>query len=66
MLVVTGCPAFAGHDNGDVILDIAGESVGSSGDLRKALVDARSHGKRDVLMRVKSADTTHFVAMPIG
>jgi serine protease Do len=70
-IVVTGVDpegpaAERGLQSGDVILDVAGKSVGNSGDLRKALVDAKSAGKHDVLMRVKSADTTHFVAMPIG
>ncbi len=70
-VVVTGVDpegpaAEHGLQSGDVILDVAGKSVGTSGDLRKALTDAKSQGKHDVLMRVKSADTTHFVAMPIG
>jgi serine protease Do len=61
-----GPAAEHGLQSGDVILDVAGKSVGNAGDLRKALSDAKSAGKKDVLMRVKSADNTHFVAMPIG
>jgi serine protease Do len=61
-----GPAAERGLQSGDVILDVAGKSVGSAGDLRKALSDAKSQGKHDVLMRVKSADNMHFVAMPIG
>jgi serine protease Do len=61
-----GPAAERGLKSGDVILDVAGSSVGTAGDLRKALSDAKSKGKHDVLMRVKSADNTHFVAMPIG
>jgi serine protease Do len=52
--------------SGDVILDVAGKSVGSVGELRSALKDAKAGGKKDVLMRIKSADNTRFVAVPIG
>jgi serine protease Do len=61
-----GPAAEHGLQSGDVILDVAGNSIGSAGDLRKALSEAKSQGKHDVLMRVKSADNTHFVAMPVG
>jgi serine protease Do len=70
-LVVTGVDpngpaAEHGFQTGDVILDVAGKSVGSVEDIRKALMDAKSQGRHDVLMRVKSADNTHFVAVPIS
>jgi serine protease Do len=61
-----GPAAEHGLKSGDVILDVGGKSVSSVGELRGALSDAKSGGKHDVLMRVKSADNTHFVAMPIG
>ncbi len=61
-----GPAAEHGLQSGDVILDVAGKSVGTPNELRQALTDAKSKGKHDVLMRVKSADNTHFVAMPIG
>jgi serine protease Do len=61
-----GPAAEHGLKSGDVILDVGGKSVSSVGELRSALSDAKSGGKHDVLMRVKSADNTHFVAMPIG
>ena len=58
----------AEHDfqTGDVILSVGGNYVASAGDLRKALSDAKSEGKHAVLMQVKAADNTHFVAVPIG
>jgi serine protease Do len=70
-VVITGVDpdgpgAEHGLKSGDVILDVAGNSVSSVGDLRKALSAAKSNGKHDVLMRVKTADNTHFIAMPIG
>jgi serine protease Do len=61
-----GPAAEHGFKPGDVILDVGGKSVGTVSELRSALKDAKSSGKKDVLMRVKSADNTHFVAMPIG
>jgi serine protease Do len=61
-----GPAAEHGLSSGDVILDVGGKSVSSVGELRHALSEAKSSGKHDVLMRVKSADNTHFVAMPIG
>jgi serine protease Do len=33
--------------------------------VKKALTDAQAAGKKSVLMRVKTADATHFVALPI-
>jgi serine protease Do len=51
---------------GDVILDINGKTVSSPADVRKAVTDAQNDGKRSVLMRVKSNQGTHFVAVAIG
>jgi serine protease Do len=61
-----GPAAEHGLQSGDVILEVAGQSVGSVSDLRSALSNAKSDGKHDVLMRVKSANNTHYVAVPIG
>ncbi len=51
---------------GDVILDVNGKTVASPADVRKAVSDAQSDGKRSVLMRVKSNQGTRFVAVAIG
>ena len=61
-----GPAAEHGLQSGDVILDVAGKSVGSASALRSALSEAKSDGKHDVLMRVKTADNTRFIAVPIG
>ncbi len=61
-----GPAAEHGFQSGDVILSVGGQSVSNVGELRKALRDAKSEGKHQVLMQVKTADNTHFVAMPIG
>jgi serine protease Do len=51
---------------GDVILDVNGKPVSTPADVRKAVSDAQSDGKRSVLMRVKSSQGTRFVAVAIG
>jgi len=61
-----GPAAEHGFQTGDVILSVYGNYVASAGDLRKALSDAKSQGKHDVLMQVRTSDNTHFVAVPIG
>jgi serine protease Do len=55
-----------GIKTGDIILDVGGKAVANAGDLRAALIDAKAHGKQNVLMRVKSANATVFVAVPLG
>jgi len=61
-----GPAAEHGFQSGDVILAVGGKDVSTAADLRHALAEAKSDGKHDVLMRVKTSDNTHFVAMPIG
>jgi serine protease Do len=51
---------------GDVILDVGGKSVGNPSEVRGALSEAKSQGKQDVLMRVKTADAMRFVALHLG
>jgi serine protease Do len=61
-----GPAADHGFRTGDVILEVAGQTVSSPADVRKAVNEARSSGKRTVLMRVKSSEGTRFVAIPLG
>ena len=61
-----GPAAEHGMQSGDVILSVGGKSVSDGSELRQALKQAKSDGKHDVLMRVKTSDNTHFIAMPIG
>jgi serine protease Do len=61
-----GPAAERGFKTGDVILDVAGGSVSTPADVKKALADAKSAGKKTVLMRVKTEGGTRFVALPIG
>jgi serine protease Do len=61
-----GVAAEHGFKTGDVILDVSGKAVSRPVDVRDALVAAHQHGRKDVLMRIKTADATHFVAVPLG
>ena len=61
-----GPAAEHGICTGDVILDVSGKAVNTPSDVRQAVVDARSTGKHVILMRIKSGDSTHFVAMPVA
>jgi serine protease Do len=61
-----GPAAERGFKTGDVILEVAGKTVSTPSEVRTALADARSDGKRTVLMRVKSGEATRFVALPLG
>ncbi|MFZ5690697.1 MAG: Do family serine endopeptidase [Pseudomonadota bacterium] len=65
-VIPNGPAAERGIKTGDVILEVAGKAVSSPADVRKALEDARKDDKRTVLMRVKSAEGTRFVALPAG
>jgi serine protease Do len=70
-VVVTGVEpggpaAEHGFKTGDVILDVGGKTVSKPAEVREALSELRKEGKHTVLMRVKSAESTRFVAMPIG
>jgi serine protease Do len=62
----TGPAAEHGFKTGDVILEVAGKQVAKPADVRGALAAARQQGKRDVLLRVKTAEATRFVALPLG
>ncbi len=58
-----GPAAQKGLRQGDVILDIGGKPVAGPEDVVKALDDARKEGRRAVLLRVKTGDNTHFLAL---
>jgi serine protease Do len=65
--VAPGGPAAErGFKTGDVILDVGGKKVAKPAEVRQALADARTQGKRTVLMRVRSGESTRFVALPLG
>jgi serine protease Do len=61
-----GPAAQRGIQTGDVILNVGGKAVANIGDVRSELMQAKSSGKRSVLLQVKSADATKFVAVPLA
>jgi serine protease Do len=58
-----GPAAQKGLRSGDVILDAAGKPVTSPSDVVKALDAAKKEGRRAILLRVKTGDNTHFLAL---
>ncbi len=61
-----GIAADHGLSTGDVILEMGGKSVSTPADVRAVVANARTEGKRSVLIRVKKGDNTRFVALPLG
>jgi serine protease Do len=62
----SGPAAEHGLKTGDVILNVGGKAVANIGDVRSALKDANTNGKHSVLLQVKTADATRFVAVPLA
>ena len=58
--------AERGFKEGDVILEVAGKSVATAGEVRDAINAARTDNKNSVLMRVKSGGSSRFVAVPLA
>jgi serine protease Do len=58
--------AERGFKEGDVILEVAGKTVASAGDVRDAITAAKNDNKNVVLMRVKSGGQSRFVAVPLA
>ena len=60
----SGPAAEHGVKTGDVILNVGGKAVATVGDVRSALVQAKATRNHSVLMQVKTADATRFIAVP--
>ena len=58
-----GSAAQKGVRQGDVILEAAGKPVTSPADVQSALATARKDNRKAVLLRLKTGETTHFVAL---
>jgi len=58
--------ADRGLKEGDVILEVAGKSVSTPADVKSALEAARTDKKSSVLMRLRTGDASHYVAVPLG
>jgi serine protease Do len=62
----SGVAADKGLQQGDVILDAGGKTVSKPSDLSAAVSEARKAGKHSILMRVRGAEATRYVALPIA
>jgi serine protease Do len=58
--------ATRGLKEGDVILEVAGKSVANPGDISDAVKAAHADNKSSVLMKVRSAEGSHCVAIPVA
>ncbi len=58
--------ADRGVKQGDVILEVAGKSVANPGDVREAIKTAHAESKNSVLMKVRSGDGSHYIAVPLA
>jgi serine protease Do len=58
--------ADRGLKKGDVILEVAGKTVSNPGDVHEALEAARTDKKNSVLMRLRSGEASHYVAVPLA
>jgi serine protease Do len=61
-----GAAAQKGLKVGDVILEAGGKTVGKPSEVANILADAKKDGRKAVLLRVKSGDETHFVALVVN
>jgi serine protease Do len=61
-----GVAAQKGLQVGDVILEAGGHSVNKPSDISAALAEAKKDNRKAVLLRVKSGDDTHYVAIAVN
>ena len=58
--------ARQGLREGDVIVDVAGKPVTRPAEVADAVREARRSDRKSVLMRVRTGDSTRFVALPVS
>lgn len=61
-----GIAAQKGLEVGDVILEAGGKAINHPSDLKAAFADAKKENRKAVLLRVKGAEGTHFVALSVN
>jgi serine protease Do len=59
-----GTAAEQGLATGNVILDVSGKPVSTPDDVKAGIANAKSQGKKAVMMRIQTADGARFVAVP--
>lgn len=58
--------AQRGLRSGDIIVEAAGKAVTRPSDIRDALRQARTEGRKSALLKVRSAEGMRFVAIPLA
>ncbi|MBO0734035.1 MAG: Do family serine endopeptidase [Methylocapsa sp.] len=61
-----GVAAQKGMQVGDVILEAGGHPVSKPADITAALAEAKKDNRKAVLLRVKTSEGTHFVAIAVN
>lgn len=61
-----GVAAQKGLQVGDVILEAGGKQINKPSDVSAALAEAKKENRKAVLLRVKSGEDTHFVAIAVN
>ncbi|MDB5655686.1 MAG: putative serine protease do-like precursor [Tardiphaga sp.] len=61
-----GVAAARGLKQGDVILEVAGKRVVNPDDVAQAVKAAQAEKRPSVLMRIRSSDGSHYVALPFA
>jgi len=62
----SGPAAERGLKAGDVIMSVGGKAVANPRDVQNEIAQSRQAGKHSVLMRVKSGESVHYVALPLA
>jgi serine protease Do len=57
-----GLGASKGLTSGDVILQVSGKPVTTPAEVKAGIAAAKQDGKKSVLMLIRTAEATHFVA----
>jgi serine protease Do len=61
-----GIGAEHGFRAGDVIIEVAGKRVATPADVRDSIAEAQKGGRRTVLVRVRTGDSTRFIAVRLA
>jgi serine protease Do len=61
----SGTAAEQGLQQGDIILEVAGQPVANAGDVQTQIDAALENGRKAVLMRVESDSQVRFLALPL-
>jgi len=61
-----GAAAQKGLKVGDIILEAGGKTVNQTSDISDVIQSAKKEGRKAVLLRVKSGDDTHYVALSVN